>query len=436
MKNTLSITSDCVCTCVDSIADGSNRIFVALNVGNVSAPVLKIWLGDTLKNTIDLAANELNGIEIPTALFVANGVIKFQYLDADYAGEIFNINFPDRLDGNLSVKMQSDYVYTAKYTVIGGGGSVEPYILPPAKADTLGGIMVGDNLVIDESGRLSATAAPDPYTLPPATTGRLGGVIVGDNLSVEENGRVSAPAPYELPIAKPSILGGVKIGSNLAFRADGTLDAVTNAFCRYSTSEQVVGTWIDGKPIYQQTFTGASKTINNIEQLVSIMSMGTRDGGDVDPIPMPYSNGARWSLNTSGVLNFSNGTDLNYTSIVTTVQYTKTTDKAVSYIINPDADSYSLDERVVGTWIDGKPVYQKTFVVENTVVLTTDWKSIIQISENVEKLVASGIYDPYYVNNMCLIKYANGYLQGLAPIGTLGINAGSYITLQYTKTTD
>lgn len=407
MKNTLSITSDCVCTCVDSIADGSNRIFVALNVGNVSAPVLKIWLGDTLKNTIDLAANELNGIEIPTALFVANGVIKFQYLDADYAGEIFNINFPDRLDGNLSVKMQSDYVYTAKYTVIGGGGSAEPYILPPAKADTLGGVMVGDNL------------------------------------SVEENGRVSAPAPYELPIAKPSILGGVKIGSNLAFRADGTLDAVTNAFCRYSTSEQIVGTWIDGKPLYQKTMIG---TFNGT---IAILYLGDVDvqfitgvvrvsGGSVVPTGMNLNNvyyaAADYNKTNGEIEVYASGWTL--VDCVVTVQYTKTTDKAVSYIVNPDADSYSLDERVVGTWIDGKPVYQKTFVVENTVVLTTDWKSIIQISENVEKLVASGIYDPYYVNNMCLIKYANGYLQGLAPIGTLGINAGSYITLQYTKTTD
>lgn len=289
MKNTLSITSDCVCTCVDSIADGTNRIFAELNAGNVSAPVLKIWLGDVLKNTINLAANKLNSVEIPTALFVANGVIKFQYSDADHTGQIFSINFPDKLDGNLSVKMQSDYVYAAKYTVIGGGGSAQPYVLPPAKADTLGGIMVGDNLKVDESGRLSATAAPDPYTLPPATTASLGGVIVGDNLTVEASGRVSASKQtdnnytdaekqklagvaenannYSLPIAGSSKLGGVKIGSNLAITDAGKLSATNTVALNYSTEEQIIGTWFD-KPLYQKsfsvTFSGAVSDWTNL----------------------------------------------------------------------------------------------------------------------------------------------------------------------------
>ena len=96
---------------------------------------------------------------------------------------------------------------------------------------------------------------------------------------------------------------------------------------------------------------------------------------------------------------------------------------------------YSTEEKIVGTWIDGKPIYQKSYFIPNTVVLNTNWASIIKISENVKYLVYSMIYDPNYYNNMYLIRYREGYLEGLAPL-TIGINSNSYVTIQYTKTTD
>lgn len=95
----------------------------------------------------------------------------------------------------------------------------------------------------------------------------------------------------------------------------------------------------------------------------------------------------------------------------------------------------STEEKVVGKWIDGKPIYQKSYFIQNTVVLNTNWVSIIQISENVKNLVYSMIYDPNYYNNMYLIRYREGYLEGFAPL-TIGINSNSYVTIQYTKTTD
>lgn len=122
MKNTLSIASNCVCTCVDSIADGTNRIFVALNIGIVTSPVLKIWKNDVLQTTIDLTAGDLNNVEISSGLFEANAVIKFQYLDDGYTGNVFTINFPSDLTGSLKISTVSDYVYSAKYTKSGGGG--------------------------------------------------------------------------------------------------------------------------------------------------------------------------------------------------------------------------------------------------------------------------------------------------------------------------
>lgn len=105
-------------------------------------------------------------------------------------------------------------------------------------------------------------------------------------------------------------------------------------------------------------------------------------------------------------------------------------------IFSSDLD-YSTEEQLTGKrWIDGKPIYQKSYFITDTKVLTTSWIQIIQILEDVDLLLDSIIYDPNYHNNMYLIRYREGYLEGYAPINTLGINKNSYITIQYTKTTD
>ena len=95
---------------------------------------------------------------------------------------------------------------------------------------------------------------------------------------------------------------------------------------------------------------------------------------------------------------------------------------------------YSTEEKVVGTWYNGKTLYEKGYVLTNVVTLTTEWIDIMQINEQIEKLAYVEISDPNYVNNMCLIKYENGHLKGLSAISALGINSGSYITIRYTKT--
>lgn len=125
----------------------------------------------------------------------------------------------------------------------------ETYVLPVATTRRLGGIMVGDGLEMDGDGRLNAPSASpateqhdgllravdqrklntieegaNNYILPKATTDSLGGLIVGSNLSVDENGRVSADAERLRP-ATGERMGGVKVGTNLRADQDGTLHA-------------------------------------------------------------------------------------------------------------------------------------------------------------------------------------------------------------------
>ena len=71
--------------------------------------------------------------------------------------------------------------------------NVNPYTLPIASNEILGGIKVGEGLSIDsETGVLSANG--DGYDLPPATANTLGGIKVGQNLSITQDGTLSANA--------------------------------------------------------------------------------------------------------------------------------------------------------------------------------------------------------------------------------------------------
>ena len=79
-------------------------------------------------------------------------------------------------------------------SLIGSSGGIKE--IPIATKDTLGGIKVGENLIITEDGVLSAVVNESGITeIPAATKETLGGVIIGDNLVIDENGVLSAIIP-------------------------------------------------------------------------------------------------------------------------------------------------------------------------------------------------------------------------------------------------
>lgn len=97
----------------------------------------------------------------------------------------------------------------------------------------------------------------DIYELPVASADTLGGVKVGSNLVITEEGVLSAPAPYVLPTAGAETLGGVKVGEGLSINTETGVLSVSGGSVTgndYSTTEQKVGTWIDGKDLYQKTY--------------------------------------------------------------------------------------------------------------------------------------------------------------------------------------
>ena len=92
--------------------------------------------------------------------------------------------------------------------------------LKPATNSTLGGVIAGEGVAIDETGTITAQV----YELPVASETILGGIKVGTNLSIS-NGVLSASLnAYTLPTASPSQKGGIKVGTGLEMTEAGFLN--------------------------------------------------------------------------------------------------------------------------------------------------------------------------------------------------------------------
>ena len=90
------------------------------------------------------------------------------------------------------------------------------------------GLSTNDYTTPEKNKLAAIEAEANKYVLPAATTTTLGGIIVGDRLSIDDTGKLVATYTYTLPTASSSALGGVKIGSNITL-ADGGTISITKA---------------------------------------------------------------------------------------------------------------------------------------------------------------------------------------------------------------
>jgi hypothetical protein len=143
---------------------------------------------------------------------------------------------------------------------------------------------------------------------------------------------------YVLPVASASTLGGVKVGSNLSIDANGVLSATGGGGVNYSTEEQRIGTWIDGKPLYQITFNVITPSTDNDTNIIdmTLLNIDTL----IDLIGTVKSTSASlninfWYSNNDYISTWYDYTEFSiymkpskYTSkpCYITIKYTKTTD--------------------------------------------------------------------------------------------------------------
>lgn len=266
--------------------------------------------------------------------------------------------------------------------------------------------------------------------------------------------------------------------------ADGTLVNITDdeqevveGGTIYSEEEQVIGLWTDNKPLYQKTLTLASGTISS-----GVLSVGTITGVD-EIIKSECSctqtnNGRHYGLplirttaseciyastyvdNGTAYAQILSGTGYTLSDIEFTITYTKSTDAPIDAVVGKktmyiaSSDCYSTEEKEVGCWLDGKPLYQKSFsIVPTSAVFTVDVSSL-----NIEKLIDRQATLTRAVNASTATQQKNaeyrtetnsnpayGILCELRNEGSMQIEISGYLvseiteirlTLQYTKTTD
>ena len=223
----------------------------------------------------------------------------------------------------------------------------------------------------------------------------------------------------------------------------------------YSEEEREVGVWTDGKPLYQKTIkininstsNAYAHNINNVNNIFinhsatffissngfveNYYSGGYNDSGE-------YVNGYNkiiQSVDNAAVRIKAQSNIINNLIAVVTLQYTKTTDQPGSGTWTPEgqlAHHYSTSEKIVGTWIDGSTVYERTWNGLN-VNVSTDWTATGITIANASKIIYA--MGTRIDTTCCLCLNAIIQSGGVIKISKDSDDYSSVdtITLQYTK---
>ena len=242
-------------------------------------------------------------------------------------------------------------------------------------------------------------------------------------------------------------------------------------FDNYSENEIIIGQWLDGKPIYQLTITGLNfdqinatrglKYTNNlfvdIDRIIS--SHINRKNLDEMYVSLGVDVFCSHKLTENFIyiysgVPFNKGTEL-------TLQYTKTSDAPNSFNpsmikankidyqvdnLNVGFQDYSESEIIVGRWVDGKPLYRKSYKVttpsalkSSTVLFTYSSDMEIQDIDGCILAPDENIQVNYYysTNNYvaCWSNHKNKQIKMTVGHSNY-ISRSAIITILYTKTTD
>lgn len=219
----------------------------------------------------------------------------------------------------------------------------------------------------------------------------------------------------------------------------------------YSEDEREIGVWTDGKPLYRKTITGVMSSNLNVDRIfyfceidVSALSIDTgffdTEGSyyTVNGIKISFVKG---SVNGSTLEVWTHYQRDNVPYVITLI-YTKSTDTAGSGTWTPQgvpAVHYSTDEKVVGTWIDGKPLYEKT--IPTNTAFGNNWTKLTEI-DNIDCIVETtvvvneggnrsyGVRQGYF----CEISTITGEEGFVMLYNSTGFNVTvKYVTIRYTK---
>lgn len=176
----------------------------------------------------------------------------------------------------------------------------------------------------------------------------------------------------------------------------------------YSTSERMVGCWIDGKPLYKRTWKFNSTIIINADTWTSLGI----SGGDMENIIFSETVDDEGRTNKVAYCGVRNSYVSIYSTFATnvltvTLYYTKSTDVAGSGTWTPsgvNAVHYDDTEKIIGTWF-GETLYEKTISLTSGI----DIGSYGHISLPANSIVR-GLDGYAYRNSHASVDRFNGFI--------------------------
>ena len=271
---------------------------------------------------------------------------------------------------------------------------------------------------------------------------------------------------YELPIASDTTLGGIKVGNSLDIDGNGVLDIsgdIKDIVYSDDANETIIGYIIENNvkiPLYRKIFKGEKVAGSNlvfdttaldIDKVLNIL--GTTDRGTwIYPL-MRYEASDNltfaYYMPKENKLVFTSGTSSwSSTGKVTIIlEYTKKNIDESSVNINRilcEKSAYSTEETVIGTWIDGKPLYRKvlssTTISDSNVDFTLPSNIDFMSTDKVEiKSGGFSFFSDRYTNANDLIqifKFNATTLRVVLGSAWKGNFKSAIIVIEYTKTTD
>lgn len=222
----------------------------------------------------------------------------------------------------------------------------------------------------------------------------------------------------------------------------------------YDTNEREVGCWVNGKPIYQRTveisnvsydsnWHNVAHGISDIESIVQIKGIikTTSNYFYNCDVARPSTNLGVIIEVTSTNISYMNTYVDNPDKLYVTLLYTKTTDTAGSGKLTPtgfETHHYSTNEQIVGTWIDGKPLYERVFTGLSIALNGNDWVYFNDPTyvENVIDFKAFADNSGRLLN-CAITEYQRSNTNGIMFSGITGFNRTvNVIVARFTKTTD
>lgn len=192
-----------------------------------------------------------------------------------------------------------------------------------------------------------------------------------NGVSVLDSDKIAQVVSYkEVTLAEYMALPDTKYTDGIAYFIKDSTEAEGFPPLIYSKEERQIGVWIDGKPLYEKTYDLGSDISISYNSWTEVNANYPTNCGliihsDCCTSGGTYASGISVGKKSNGKFEMQSGRNGNNQSIrYFTIQYTKTTDTAGSGIWAGNgamAHHYSTNEVIVGTWIDGKPVYERTF---------------------------------------------------------------------------